>query len=101
LIPIGITALVATAAVAWMGTSRGRRERWVHEEAIPAIQRLSMEFQFDSAFDMAMRATAIAPNDPVLASLWRWFSIKVVFRSEPPGAWSHARRSGTPLDGWR
>jgi hypothetical protein len=32
LIPISITALVATAAVAWVGTSRGRRERWMRCE---------------------------------------------------------------------
>jgi eukaryotic-like serine/threonine-protein kinase len=86
LVPIGVAALVMIAALAWMRISHGRQERWVHEEAIPAIQRLSMEFQFDSAFDVASRAAAIAPNDPVLASLWPWFSSKVVFRSEPPGA---------------
>ena len=85
-IPIGLAALVATATAAGIGISRARRERWLHQEVIPAIQRLSMEFQFDSAFDLAMRAAAIAPDDPVLASLWPWFSIKTVFRSEPPGA---------------
>jgi len=86
LIPMGITALVATAAVAWVGTSRGRRERWVDQEAIPAIQRLSTEFQFDSAFDFATRAAAIAPDDPVLASLWPRFSAKISVLSDPPGA---------------
>ena len=86
LIPIGIAALVAVAAAAWVGTTRSRRERWVHLEAIPAIQRLSIDFQFDSAFDLAMRAAAIAPNDPVLGSLWPRFSTKTTFISEPSGA---------------
>jgi formylglycine-generating enzyme required for sulfatase activity/dienelactone hydrolase len=86
LVPIGVVALLAIGGFAWVGTSRGRQQRWVHQEAIPAIQRLSTDFQMDSAFDIATRAVAISPDDPVLASLWPRFSIKMVFRSKPPGA---------------
>jgi formylglycine-generating enzyme required for sulfatase activity/dienelactone hydrolase len=78
--------LLVVIALTWIVTARGRRERWVHETAIPDIQRLSTELAMDSAFALATRAAAILPDDPVLKSLWPRFSAKVVIQTDPPGA---------------
>ena len=80
-----VVATVAAAALAVV-VVRGRRERWVHEFAVPAIQQLSDAWESDSAFVLAERASAIAPGDSVLNSLWPRFSRRQRFVSEPAGA---------------
>ncbi len=76
LLILGLTAMLA----------RERRQRWVHEEAIPTIQRLLAAGDRDSALVVARRAEAIAPGDPSLEQLWRHVAYRVRFDSEPAGA---------------
>lgn len=78
-------AAVASAAIVWW-IAQSRRERWVHERAIPGIQRLVEQGDPDSAFALARAATAIAPRDPVLAELWPRFSHPLSFVTSPAGA---------------
>jgi dienelactone hydrolase len=80
--------IVGIAAVAVLGVMlvRSRRERWVHQSAIPAIRRHIDVGASDSAFMLAEQAATILPSDSLLESLWPRFSRKLVFHSEPEGA---------------
>jgi dienelactone hydrolase len=72
----------------------------VRDIGVPAVARLAEAGNFDSAWTMANRVAAIAPNDSALRALWPRFSTKVVFRSEPSGAAVYR----TPYDdstGWQ
>jgi len=83
-----VVAAVAIAAlvVVVMAFMRDRRTRWVHETAIPMIERLSEADQLDSAFVLAAEAAARVPNDPVVEALWAELSQTQTFLSEPAGA---------------
>jgi len=76
-------AAVAVAALLYV---RERRSAWVHETAIPIIQRQVEADQLDSAFALASLVAERAPDDSVLATLWPRFSQTQAFLSEPAGA---------------
>lgn len=65
----------------------GHDEAWVREQAIPEIEELSREGQYDSAWAVARHAAAIAPDNPDLARLlpeftWLWPGLQ----TDPSGA---------------
>jgi formylglycine-generating enzyme required for sulfatase activity/tRNA A-37 threonylcarbamoyl transferase component Bud32/dienelactone hydrolase len=87
---LAAVALVLLTAGTWTLTARSRRAGWVRDVAIPEIRRLvDIAGRPDSAWMLATRAAAIAPNDSVLNSLWPSFTSKVVIRTEPEGATVH------------
>ena len=62
-------------------------EAWVRQEAIPQIEELIREGDYDGAWVIARRAQAIIPEDPDLARLlpqftWLWPELE----TDPPGA---------------
>jgi len=65
---------------------RDRRTRWVHETALPTIQRLIDADQLDSAFDLAEEVARRSPDDSALVPLWPVLAQRQTFLSEPPGA---------------
>jgi formylglycine-generating enzyme required for sulfatase activity/dienelactone hydrolase len=79
-------AVVIVAAVAVLATQRVRRDRWVHQTALPELRRLVEAAEQDSAFDLALRIEAVAPDDSTLASLWPAFSRRTAVLTDPPGA---------------
>jgi tRNA A-37 threonylcarbamoyl transferase component Bud32 len=78
-------ALVVVAALAML-YARDRRARWVHETALPAIQRLVDADELDSAFVIATEAAERAPADPAVVAALRGVSLPQEFLSEPAGA---------------
>ena len=82
---MGAAALVVIAAGAIFVTGRMRRDKWVHQTALPELRRLIEAAENDSAFDLALRIQDAAPRDSTLESLWPSFSRKVVVRSDPGG----------------
>ena len=78
-------AVAAIAAVAVFAMGRVRRDRWVHQTALPELNRLIVAAENDSAFDLAVRIEEAAPDDTALAALWPRFSRKVVVRTNPEG----------------
>ena len=102
--PGAIAASLAALAVlgygGWSLAARGRDTRWVREIAVPEIQRLIDAGQTDSAFQVAERAVAMAPDDSVLRTLTSRISRRIVLRTDPPGArisWTRYADS----TGWR
>ena len=77
---------VIVVAVALIATERFRRQRWVHETALPELRRLIEAAEQDSAFALALRIAQVAPDDASLESLWPDFSARTVVTTDPPGA---------------
>jgi formylglycine-generating enzyme required for sulfatase activity len=85
LLVMGAAALVVIAAGAIFATGRMRRDRWVHQTALPEMRRLIEAAENDSALELALRIEDAAPDDSTLQALWPSFSRKVVVRSDPEG----------------
>ena len=79
-------AALAVLAIAAFFVVSDRRARWVHDTAIPTIQRLIEADQLDSAFAIASQVAERAPGDPALNKYWSAISQTQVFLSEPSGA---------------
>ncbi|MGH9888825.1 MAG: SUMF1/EgtB/PvdO family nonheme iron enzyme, partial [bacterium] len=81
---VGALALAAAIILAVLFV-RDRRARWVHETALPDIQRLAEADQLDSAFALAATAAERAPADPAVDAEWNRLSMSQTFMSEPAG----------------
>ncbi len=79
-------AIVGIAAAGYWLTAGIRRERWIRNEAVPAIQRYIEAGANDSAFFAARNALAIAPGDSLVKALLPRFSRSTVISTEPAGA---------------
>ena len=66
--------------------ARAEQVRWAREEALPEIGRLAAAGDLVTAFELAERAEAAIPNDPVLAERWSEIAATGTLRTEPPGA---------------
>jgi dienelactone hydrolase len=100
---VGATALVAlvvVAGLAFAGTTRLRRERWVHRTALPELRRLVDAAESDSALELALRIEQAAPRDSTLRALFPTFAQRTVIGSVPPGV-AVARASFTDTSRWR
>jgi dienelactone hydrolase len=82
---VRVGAVLAIATVAVIAFGRVRRDRWVHQTALPELRRLIEATEADSAFELAMRIQEAAPKDSALNALWPRFSQKVVIQTEPEG----------------
>ena len=80
--------VVALAVVAVLGALyvRDRRQRWVHETAIPNAQRLLDADKLDSAFALLSLAAERAPKDSAVDAMWYDIGMDQTFLSEPAGA---------------
>ena len=86
LLAIGGAVSFVTIGLLALAYARDRRARWVHETAIPTIERLVEADQLDSAFALATIAAERAPDDSLLGTLWGEISQDQAFLSEPSGA---------------
>jgi eukaryotic-like serine/threonine-protein kinase len=78
--------LAAAALAVALVTVRWRRDRWLHQTAVPNLARLVDAGELDSAYHLALRIREVASGDSTLNALWARFTRKVVIRSEPSGA---------------
>jgi serine/threonine protein kinase/dienelactone hydrolase len=81
-----LALLVGVGALAWWRWSVNARIQWAHVVALPEIQRLADESQFDRAFRLAREALDVLPDDPRLRQLWLDVTTPASIRIEPPGA---------------
>lgn len=77
--------LAAVAGISW-ATANVRRERWVHQTALPELRRLAEAAEMDSAFALAMEIEKVAPMDSTLEELYGRFARWTSVESEPAGA---------------
>ena len=83
---IGAGVLIVLATIGFVVAGRLRRDRWVHQTALPELRRLIEAGSSDSAFALALRIQEAAPGDSTLEASWPRFSRKVVIESDPAGA---------------
>ena len=81
---VGAVLAIATIAVIAMG--RVRRDRWVHQTALPDLRRLIEAGENDSAFALALQIQEAAPGDSTLQASWPRFTREVVVHSSPVAA---------------
>jgi dienelactone hydrolase len=96
---MGGIAVAALGVVAVLGINQVRRDRWVHQVAIPELRRLVEAAEVDSAFDLALQAREAAPRDSILNAIWLSFTQPVVIRSSPEGVSVH-RASTADTSRW-
>jgi dienelactone hydrolase/tRNA A-37 threonylcarbamoyl transferase component Bud32 len=82
----GAVAVVALLAGATLGVRRTARIHWVREQAVPEIRQLVDSGDYEHAYGLARRASAILPDEPTLRRLWPRIALAVNIRTEPPGA---------------
>jgi eukaryotic-like serine/threonine-protein kinase len=99
LIPAAIVVLAAVLVVAYF-VRRGQRLRWVHETAIPQIDRYSKEWKGMEAFQLLQQAERDAPHDPALAQLQEKIHYDLNIISQPAGADVYGRDYDQPQSAW-
>jgi eukaryotic-like serine/threonine-protein kinase len=92
--------VLAVVAAAFAGVQKSQRSAWVHETGLPELRRLTEAAQFDSAFVVAERIEAIAPNDTTLQALWPRIARLALIETEPTGVRVY-RASLSDTSGWR
>jgi serine/threonine protein kinase len=75
--------VVLTAGLAYRHYSR---VRWVHEQAIPEIQKLALDRKGVAVFQVVRQAESYAPGDPALKNFEAQHLLPEVIRTTPPGA---------------
>jgi formylglycine-generating enzyme required for sulfatase activity/dienelactone hydrolase len=98
-IAIAAIAIVGVVAFAWVRVREGRL-RWARDTAIPEISRLAAAGDAIGAYRIGLRARALLPNDPQVASTWDGFTQTVTIASEPPGAGVSIRSLSGKDEGW-
>jgi dienelactone hydrolase len=83
---VGGGVLLAVVAAVSVATAGVRRERWVHQTALPELRRLAEAAEVDSAFALAMEIEKVAPMDSTLEQLYGRFARWTSIESEPAGA---------------
>jgi eukaryotic-like serine/threonine-protein kinase len=76
------------------------RIRWVHEQALPEIQRLVAERKPGAAYRLIRQAESYAPNDAALAKVKAGVLWPVPVRTTPPGADVYFRDYNEPKAAW-
>ena len=106
---VGRGWLVAAAAIVvivggglvWSGVARQRRAEWARDVALPGAAKFADDEQFVDAFDLAVRAEAVIPENPTLTALVASLSRTLNVRSDPPGATVSYRDYQAPRSEWR
>lgn len=84
---LAITALTAAVAVLLMiWVASGTDDRWLHDEALPAIERYLDVADWESAYALAREAETRLPGNREVAELWPRIAWTVTIESEPEGA---------------
>jgi formylglycine-generating enzyme required for sulfatase activity len=80
----GLALVALVGAASWWLWARLQREQAA--ASLPRIQRLAEAGAYAEAFALASAARRHIAGDPLLDSLWHLVSLRLVVRSDPPGA---------------
>jgi hypothetical protein len=78
--------VLALGTVAVIAMGRVRRDRWVHQTALPELQRLVTAAENDSAFELALRIEEAAPWRQHAQGVVAALLDRTVIQSTPAGA---------------
>src|SRR5262245_4563448 len=97
---VTVAAIVAAAGGATWWTKIAR-PHWARDVAPLEIRKLADDEHYVAAFDEAVRAEAIIPNNPGLLLLWPAVARRANIKSTPTGADVYFREYGTQDAQWR
>ncbi len=84
-VPALLVLLALTAAGTWFGV-RSYRTNWARTAALPEINRLLEQEDFDAAFRLGQQAARYIPDDPTLLGAQQLYALDASVSSTPPGA---------------
>jgi serine/threonine protein kinase/dienelactone hydrolase len=99
LVPSALAALAILVFAAYF-VRRSQRLRWVHDTAVPQIDRFSKEWKGMDAYQLLQQAERYAPHDPALAKLEDRIHYDLRIVSQPPGADVYVRDYNQPQANW-
>ncbi len=98
-IPAVLALLLASIFSIWL-YKHSADLRWARDTALPRIERLAEEENFQQAYELARQVKQYVPDDPQLASLWPRFSQDVSIRTDPSGASVYFKEYSMPESDW-
>ena len=87
---VAFALLVAVAAGSWF-MWRASKIRWA-EAQVPEIQRLTNDYSYYEAYDLAVQAEPYLPRESTVATLMRTISDSISVETDPPGARVYLQR---------
>ena len=84
-VPTLLVLLSLTAAGTWFGV-RSHHTNWARTAALPEINRLLEQEDFDAAFRLGRQAERYIPDDPALLEAQQLCALDASVSSTPPGA---------------
>ena len=84
-VPTLLVLLSLTAAGTWFGV-RSYHANWARTAALPEINRLLEQEDFDAAFRLGRQAERYIPDDPALLEAQQLYALDASVSSTPPGA---------------
>jgi eukaryotic-like serine/threonine-protein kinase len=78
--------LIGALSISYWFWSANARVRWARMVALPEIQRLADESDYDEAFRLARQAMEVLPDDPQLKQLWTNVTVSASITTEPAAA---------------
>jgi formylglycine-generating enzyme required for sulfatase activity len=88
LFPLLVVVLGLVAGGWWY---LGKAERWVHGEALPAIETFVERGELEAAYALALQVETTRPDDADMAEIWSSFSWITTIESTPAGATVYRR----------
>jgi hypothetical protein len=79
-----LVVVLGLVAAGWWYS--GKAERWVHNEALPAIEAFIESGELEAAYALALQVEATLPDDADMAEIWDSFSWTTTIESTPAGA---------------
>jgi eukaryotic-like serine/threonine-protein kinase len=100
---IAIPALFVLAALIFLSVYFIRRQaniNWARNTALPEIQKLSRDYNYSQAYELAVKAEKFIPGDPKLADLLSRCSQKISVQTMPEGATIYLKDYDSPKSNW-
>jgi dienelactone hydrolase len=98
-IPLILAFVLATGTiVALLSQLADLRE--ARQNLLPEVERLIADGSYEQAYDLALQAEALLPDDPLLERLWSELAVRMSFITEPAGADFYYRRYSDVDGAW-
>jgi len=97
-----VCMVLAISLVAVWFFNRQAKIRWAREEALPEIERLieASALDFIEVYKLAEKAEKYIANDPKLSEFLSKYSMKILIKTEPPGAKIYRKEYKAPDSEW-
>lgn len=99
-LPLGVAAIAATGTIAALAMQL-QQFRDARIEMLPRIEVLAEQGDFVGAFELALEAEKILPEDPAVQSLIDRVAVTMSFVTDPPGADIYYRRYSAAGENWQ